>query len=61
MLNDPIIEEIHRTRKKIWQECNENTADFIKMLKEKTEEYKKQGWKVVTKAELENLELAEHK
>ena len=61
MLKDPIIDEIHFNRKKIWKECNDDFANYIKLNKEKTEEYKKQGWKIVSKEELKEMELLEHK
>lgn len=57
MLNDPIIEEIHRNRKNIWHDCNDNADDFIKFSKQNMENYKKQGWKIVTKEDLEKIEV----
>ena len=61
MLNDPIIDEIHRHRKTIWHECNNNADDFIKFSMQNTENYKKQGWKIVTKKDLEKKEIDANK
>jgi hypothetical protein len=33
MTHDPIVEEIHRAREKIWKECGEDPKKFFKRLK----------------------------
>jgi hypothetical protein len=33
MTRDPIVEEIHRAREKIWKECGENADKFFERLK----------------------------
>lgn len=33
MTRDPIVEEIHRTREKIWKECGEDAEKLFERLK----------------------------
>jgi len=33
MKRDPIVEEIHRAREKIWKECGEDPKKFFERLK----------------------------
>jgi len=33
MTRDPIVEEIHRAREKIWKECGEDAKKFFERLK----------------------------
>ena len=33
MTRDPIVEEIHRAREKIWKECGEDPKKFFERLK----------------------------
>jgi hypothetical protein len=33
MMNDPIVEEIRETRRRIWEECNEDLDQLIARLK----------------------------
>jgi len=33
MTRDPIVEEIHRAREKIWKECGEDGKKFFERLK----------------------------
>ena len=33
MTRDPIVEEIHRAREKIWKECGEDAEKFFDRLK----------------------------
>ena len=34
MKNDPIVEEIRKTRQKIFENCNQNLNDYLNWLKE---------------------------
>ena len=47
MKNDPIVEEVRRTREKLFAEFNYDLAAFGRHLQERTEVAKKAGRKVV--------------
>jgi hypothetical protein len=40
MLTDPIIEEIHQIRQKLWQEAGENLDVYLERIKRIEEQYK---------------------
>jgi hypothetical protein len=40
MKNDPIVEEIHETRRRIWKECGEDFQVLVKRLRETEQKYK---------------------
>lgn len=33
ILSDPIVDEIHEIRRRLWKECGENLDEFLKMLR----------------------------
>lgn len=51
---DPIVKEMRDAGKKIQDKCNNNLHLFSQMITEGTEKHKKEGWKVVTKKDIEN-------
>jgi hypothetical protein len=40
MFQDPIIEEIHETRRQIWAECRKNHDELLARLRKMEEQYK---------------------
>ena len=61
MWEDPIVKEVRKAGAKLAEECNYDLHELGEMLREHEEEYKKQGWKLTTKEELEKMEFEELK
>jgi hypothetical protein len=47
MWKDPIVAEIHRTRRKIYERFNGDMAAYMDYLREMTEEERRRGRKVI--------------
>lgn len=61
MWEDPIVKEVREAGAKLAEECNYDIHKLGELLRKHEEEYKKQGWKFVTKEELEKMKIMEHK
>ena len=55
MKKDYIIDEVRKAGKQLSDECNNDINKFVTYIKEKEEESKNQGWKVVSKSDIVNV------
>ena len=58
MFADPIVKEMREAGKKLQEKCNNDLHQFSQMITEGTEKHKKEGWKVISKKDIENMDFA---
>ena len=47
---DPIVEEVHKTRRKLFAACGNDLEQFCKSLRKRQKASERAGWKVVKRA-----------